>query len=57
MSFAEGIVCPEASQTCCDTPPSFGKDIPRLIFFSFLGGGGGVGIDGKNYILRGSSLE
>ena len=36
MSFLEGIVCPQALQTCCDTPPSFGKDIPRLNFlFAF----------------------
>ena len=58
MSFVEGIVCPQASQTCCDTPPTFGKDIPRLNFlFSFRGGGGGVGVDGKKYILLGSSSE
>ena len=46
MSFVEGIVCPQASQTCCDTPPSFGKDIPRLNFlFCFRGGdGGGEGL-------------
>ena len=41
MSFVEGIVCPQASQMCCDTPPSFGKDIRRLNFlFCALGGGG-----------------
>ena len=42
MSFAEGIVCPRASQIYCDTTPLFGKDIPisrfRLIF---RGGDGG----------------
>ena len=44
---------------CCDTPPSFGKDIPRLIFlFCALGGdGGGEGLGGRKYILLGSSLE
>ena len=43
---------------CCDTPPSFGKDIPRLNFlFSFRGGGGGGGVDGGlsiGYTLLGS---
>ena len=44
---------------CCDTPPSFGEDIPRLIFlFCALGGdGGGEGLGGRKYILLGSSLE
>ena len=44
---------------CCDTPPSFGKDIPRLLFlFCALGGdGGGEGLGGRKYILLGSSLE
>ena len=39
--------------------PSFGKDIPRLIFlFCALGGdGGGEGLGGSKYILLGSSLE
>ena len=48
MSFSAGIVCPQASQTCCDTPPSFGKDIPRLnLLFIFLGGDdGGEGVGG-----------
>ena len=41
-SFAAGIVWPQASQACCDIPPSFGKDIPRLNLLSiFLGGDGG----------------
>ena len=41
VSFTDGIVCPQSSQMCCDTPPSLGKDIPRLIFlFCALGGGG-----------------
>ena len=58
MSFAEGIVCPQASQMCCDTPPLFGKDLPRLNFLSsFRGGGAGVGVDGKKYVFRGSSSE
>ena len=59
MSFVEGIVCPQASQMCCDTPPSFGKDIPRLNFLFCLGGGdgGGEGLGGRKYILLGSSLE
>ena len=43
MSFVEGIVCPQASQTCCDTPPSVGKDIPRLNFLFCLRGGDGCG--------------
>ena len=44
---------------CCDTPPSFGKDIPRPIFlFCALGGDGvGEGLGGRKYILLGSSLE
>ena len=59
MSFVEGIVCPEASQMCCDTPPSFGKVIPRLNFLCCaLGGdGGGEGLKGRKSILLGSSLE
>ena len=40
---------------CCDTPPSFGKDIPRLNFLFCLRGGEGLG--GRKYILLGSSLE
>ena len=41
VSFTDGIVCPQASQMCCNNPPSLGKDIPRLIFlFCALGGGG-----------------
>ena len=40
MSFTDGIVCPQASQMFCDTLPSLGKDILRLIFlFCALGGG------------------
>ena len=44
---------------CCDTPPPFGKDIPRLnLLFCFRGGdGGGEGLTGRKYILLGSSLE
>ena len=44
---------------CCDTPPSFGKDIPRLNFlFRLRGGdGGGEGLGGRKYILLGSSLD
>ena len=58
MSLAEGIICPQASQTCCDTPPPFEKDIPSLNFlFSFRGGGSEVGVNGKKYILRGSSSK
>ena len=59
MSFTAGIVCPQASQTCCDSPPSFGKDIPRLnLLFIFLGGDGGEeGVGEKKYIFLGSSLE
>ena len=36
ISFTAGIVCPQASQTCCDTPPSVGKDIPRLNLLSIF---------------------
>ena len=59
MSFVEGIVCPQASQTCCDTPPSCGKDIPRLNFLFCLrrGDGGGERLRGRKSILLGSSLE
>ena len=59
MSFVEGIVCPQASQTCCETPPSCGKDIPRLNFLFCLrgGDGGGEGLRGRKSILLGSSLE
>ena len=57
MSFVEEIVCPHASQTCCDTPPSSGKDIPRLNFLFSFRGGDGVGVDGKKYVLLGSSSE
>ena len=47
MSFAEGIVCPQASQTCCDTPLLL-EIFPRPnFFFSFRGGGCRVGVDGK----------
>ena len=54
MSFTEGIVWPQASQTCCDNPPHFGKDIHRLNFlFVFRGGGDGVGLDGKKIISPG----
>ena len=48
MSFASGNVCPQASQTCCDTAPLLGKDIPILSFlFCFLGGGGREGLEGR----------
>ena len=44
---------------CCDSPSSFGKDIPRLNFLFCLRGGDGVGegLRGRKYILLGSSLE
>ena len=44
---------------CCDTRPSFGKDIPRLNFLFCLhgGDGGGEGLGGRKYIFLGSSLE
>ena len=59
MSFVEGIVCPQASQTCCDTPPSFGKDTPGLNFLFCLrgGDGGGEALGGRKYILLCLSLE
>ena len=59
MSFVEEIVCPQASQTCCDTPPSFGKDILRHNFLFCLRGGDGdvEGLGERKYIPRGSSLE
>ena len=43
----------------CDTPPSFGKNIPRLNFLFCLrgGDGGGEGLAGRKFILLGSSLE
>ena len=46
VSFTDRIACPQASQMCCDTPPSFGKDIPRLIFLfcALRGDGGGEGL-------------
>ena len=34
MSFLEGIVCPQASQTCCDTPPLLERTFPGSTFFS-----------------------
>ena len=44
MSFAEGIVCPQASHMCFDTPPPLGKDIPLSSFrFNLDGGDGGNG--------------
>ena len=47
MSF-EGITCPQASQTSCDTPPLFGKDIPISSFlFSLQGGDGGDELDDR----------
>ena len=56
MSFIEGIVCPQASQMCCDTPPFFGKDIPISNFIFILrGGGGGYGQDNKYIRLSSSS--
>ena len=59
MSFVEGIICPQASQMCCDTPPSFGKDIPRFnsLFCALGGDSGGEGLRGRKSILLGSSLE
>ena len=52
MSFVEGIVCPQASQMCCDTPPSFGKDIPSNFLFCALGGGGvAQGLDATDGFL------
>ena len=41
MSFVEGIISPQASQMCCDTPLLFGKDIHISIFrFIFRGDDG-----------------
>ena len=34
MSFAEGIVCPQASRMCCDTPPFFERTFPSPVFVS-----------------------
>ena len=34
MSFVEGIVCPQASQTCCDTPPLVERTFPGSTSFS-----------------------
>ena len=49
MSFAEGIICPQASQTCCDNPLFFRKDIPISSFLFILpgGDGGDEGLDGR----------
>ena len=33
VSFG-GIVCPQASQTCCDTPPLLERTFPGSTFFS-----------------------
>ena len=50
MSFAEGIICPHASQTCCDNFPLFGKIFPSPVFFSSHGEGTAVmkGLMGEN---------
>ena len=41
MSFVGGIICPQASQTCCDTPLLSGKHIPfSSVIFIFRGGDG-----------------
>ena len=34
MSYVEGIVWPQASQMCCDTPPLLERTYPGSIFFS-----------------------
>ena len=36
MFIVGGITCPQALQTCCDTPPLFGKDIPVSSFLFIL---------------------
>ena len=48
MSYVGGIFCPQASQTCCDTPPVFGKDFPIPNFlFTLRSGDGGDGQDSR----------
>ena len=48
ISFAEGIVWPQASQTCCDIPLFLGKDIPIYNFLFILrGGDGGDGLENR----------
>ena len=44
MYFSSGSDWPQASQMCCDTPPVFWKDIPRLNFL-FDTRSGAVGKD------------
>ena len=53
MSFADGIVLPQASQMCCDIPLPCGTDIPRLNFLFSFRGDGGVGVDGKKIYYPG----
>ena len=59
ISFGSGSDCPQTSQTCCDTPPGFGKDFARLSFLISLrcGGGGRMTGGGVKKIRLGSSLE
>ena len=46
--FCGVIICPQASQTCCDTPPFFGKDIPiSKVLFTLRRGDGGDGLDNR----------
>ena len=47
-----------ADQTCCDIPLLFGNDSPMPGFrFCLWGGGGGEGLQVKNYIPVGSSSD
>ena len=49
MFFLVGKICLEDSQTTCDLPPLFGRDVPKFIFlFSSRGGGAGDGLVGWN---------
>ena len=53
MSFGLGIVCLQALQICCDNPPLFGKDIPKLSFpLNLRGGGGSEGLEKKSFWAR-----
>ena len=56
MSFVGGITCPQASQTCCDTP-FFGKDLPMSNFLFILRGCGGGDGPNNRYIRLGSPSD
>ena len=48
MFFVGGIYCPQASETCCNTHPLFGRDIPiSNILFILRGGDDGDGLGSR----------